>query len=427
MRRPHSIPDRRSAPLAAVVAVAALLAAACGGSPAAGAWPAYRGDLARDGHPPGATLDAAAAARLGTAWSVRTGASIDGSPAVTDGLVFAATEAGRLAAYDAASGGGRWSADGLGAIDGSPTVAAGRVVVATLSGRVTALDERTGRVEWTWRAPGGQPALWSSPAVAAGRVLVGVASQYGDAPLEAGRLVALDLAGGRELWDDCVRPACAPGGGIWSTAAVDGHGRAFVGVGNPDDSVLAVDAATGVRLWETSLYADEDRDLDVGATPALVQVGGRERVAAASNGGVLALLDAASGAVTWSRPLVRGSAVHGLVASPAADGRRLYAGSASPPTGVFALSPDTGATLWERPTREAVYSSPAVGRDVLVVGTGNVFGDTSTGEVVALATASGRVVWSQDVGSPVWSSPALAGDAVYVGDHAGVLRCLRPR
>jgi outer membrane protein assembly factor BamB len=109
-----------------------------------------------------------------------------------------------------------------------------------------------------------------------GRVIVGIASQYGDTPLTAGRLVALDQATGRPPWDDCVRPACQAGGGIWSGLAVDSLGRGFVGVGNPDDAVLAVDTVTGQRLWETSLHPDDDRDLDgVPPRPSSSRVAGR--------------------------------------------------------------------------------------------------------------------------------------------------------
>lgn len=412
------------------LAVALLLAGACGG-PAApsgplGGWPMYRGDLARDGHPAGASLGPAQAGRLALAWSAPLGASIDGSPAVRDGLVVAGTEGGVVEAHRLTSGALVWRASGLGPVTGSPTLAGGSVLVGTSSGRVWALDLANGRPRWTWLAPGERPDIWSSPAVAGGRVLAGVASPYGDTPLQPGRLVALGLASGRLLWDSCVLAACRPGGGIWSSPAVDRRGRAYVGVGNPDDAVLAVDAATGRRLWETSLHADQGRDLDVGATPAILGDGPAEEVAVGSTGGDFALLDAASGRVEWRRQLVDGSAVHGLVGSPAYDGRQLYVPSASPPTGVIALSAAAGGVRWRHGTAEPVYSSPAVGRGTLVVGTGAVFGDSSDGAVTALSTEDGHVLWSYDAHAAVWSSPAIAGDEVCVGDHAGTLRCFRP-
>ncbi|MBO0706571.1 MAG: PQQ-like beta-propeller repeat protein, partial [Candidatus Dormibacteraeota bacterium] len=279
---------------------------------------------------------------------------------------------------------------------------------------------------WTWRSPGGKPAIWSSPAVSGNRAFVGIASQFGDTPLEAGRLVALDEASGRPLWDECVRPRCQLGSGVWSSVAVDGQGRGYVGVGNPDDAVLAVDIATGRRLWETSLHPDNGQDLDVGATPVLFEQDGVERLAVGSTGGDFAILDAASGQVVWHRTVESGSAVHGLLGSAAYDGRQLYLPSASPPTGVLAISPGQGDRVWQYATAEPVYSSPALGDGVLALGTGAVFGSTGAGEVLVLSTQDGHLVWSEDVHSAVWSSPAIAGDDLYVGDHAGTLFSFLP-
>ena len=156
----------------------------------------------------------------------------------------------------------QWVDSGLGPISGSPAIDGGRVIVGTLSGHVRAFDLVHGRQIWDWKAPGDQPAIWSSPTIYRTLVLAGIGSQYGDSPLEAGRVAALDLATGRELWELCVRAGCALGGGIWSTPAIDSAGRAFVGVGNPDDAVLAFDATTGKRLWEHSFYADDGREPD---------------------------------------------------------------------------------------------------------------------------------------------------------------------
>lgn len=394
--------------------------------PAGEVWTMYRGDLRRDGHPPTATLDASAAARLKLAWRASMGAPVDGSPAVSNGLVVVASLGGRIAAYSSASGSKNWEVSGLGPISGSPTIAADRVLAASLAGRLHALDLSQGTRLWDWHAPGLQPAIWSSPVVYGQLVLVGIGSQYGDTPLEVGRIVALDVASGRQVWAMCVRDGCSPGGGIWSTAAVDRDGRAFVGMGNPEDGVLAFDARTGRRLWRVSFYSDAGRDLDVGASPVLLQVGGREAVAVGSVAGVFKLLDAATGELIWSRDLVNGSPVHGLIASPAYDGISIYVPSASPPTGIFALAPVDGGIQWHHGTDQPVYSSPAAGNGVLVFGTGAVFGDVHIGSIVALSSGDGGVLWTYDAHSAVFSSPAIAGAMVVVGDSIGDLFVFRP-
>lgn len=394
--------------------------------PASEVWTTYRGDLQRDGHPTTATLDASAAARLKLSWRANLGAAVDGSPAVSNGLVVAASQGGRIAVYSSASGSKSWEVNGLGAFSGSPTIVADRVLAGSLTGHLYAFDLKLGTRLWDWHAPGIEPAIWSSPVVYGHLVLVGIASQAGDTPLEVGRIVALDLASGRQVWTLCVRDECAPGGGIWSTAAIDADGRAFVGMGNPEDGVLAFDALTGRRLWRVSFYSDAGRDLDVGESPALLEVDGTEAVAVGAVAGVFKLLDAAKGTVIWSRDLVDGSAVHGLIASPAYDGTNIYVPSASPPTGVFALAPGDGSMRWRQGTDQPVYSSPAAGDGVLMFGTGAVFGDVHVGSIVALSSLDGEVLWSYNAHSSVFSSPAIAGTMVVVGDSNGDLFAFRP-
>ena len=386
----------------------------------------FRGDLLRDGHPAGATLTADQAAHLKLAWTRQLDGAINGSPVVLGSRVIALSDHGEIGAWDIRSGASLWTHTGLGSFAGTAAIAGGTVVAATLTGHVLAFNLETGRAGWDWTAPGVQPAIWSSPAVFGQTVVVGIASQYGDKPLEAGRVAALDVATGQQKWIFCVLIGCAPGAGVWSSAAIDGAGRGIVGVGNPDDGLLAFDAATGRVLWQTSLHPDADRDLDVGATPVIFTAGGREEVAVGSNAGIFALLDAANGNVIWSRLLVAGSAVHGLIASPAYDGQSLYVGSASPPTGMIALDPKTGSIQWEVDTPLPVYSAPVVGALVLLFGTGDALGDAKGGALTALSTTDGAVVWSYATKDAVLGGPAMAGNHVIAGTAGGSLLAFAP-
>jgi len=385
----------------------------------------YRGDLARDGHPDGVALTADEAGRLKPAWTAHLDGAVDGTPVVAGNTVIAASEKGSIAAFDLGTGAPIWSRSGLGDFSGSAAVEGGLVVAATLSGRVYAFDLRDGRAMWDWGATGNKPAIWSSPAIYGKTVIVGIGSQYGDQPLEAGAVAGLDLATGAQVWRFCIESACAPGGGVWSSVAVDAAGHAFVGTGNPDDGVYAFDAATGNKLWAASLHPDAGQDLDVGATPIVALVGGREVVAVGSDGGLFDMLDAATGDVIWSRFLVAGSAVHGLIASPAYDGVSFFVPSASTPTGMFALDPATGVIQWERLT-DPVYSAPAVGTHVLVFGTGDALGDAHRGGLIALSTSDGAVLWTFDTHQSVFSAPAIAGTTVVVGDSGGSVLAFRP-
>ncbi len=138
------------------------------------------------------------------------------------------------------------------------------------------------------------------------------------------------------------------------------------------------------------------------------------------------MLDAASGAVVWSRDLVSGSAVHGLLASPAYDGTNFYVASAGVPDGVFALAATDGKTRWSYESGLPVYSAPAVGQGVVMFGIGDVFGNPNTGGVVALSAADGSVLWLTDFHSAVFSGPAISGNAVLVGNSRGDLIAYRP-
>ena len=385
----------------------------------------YRGDLTRDGHPAEATLTAAAAKHLNAAWQVEMSGAINGTPAVAAGMVVAASAGGVVAAYRLATGAVLWQLNRLGAISGSPTIAAGRVIVGTLTGHIIAIGLDGGALLWDSLAPGVKPAIWSSPAVSGQLVIVGVGSQYGDNPLETGRIVALDLATGGRIWSLCVLE-CQPGDGIWSTPAIDSGGHGYIGVGNPDDGVLAFEVATGKPLWFTSFHPDAGRDVDVGATPIVFRAGGREAIAVGSDAGVFKVLDAASGEVVWSRDLVSGSAVHGLLASPAYDGTNFYVVSAGTPVGVFALGAADGKTRWTYNSGLPVYSAPALGQGVLMFGIGDVFGNPNVGGVVALSSHDGSVLWMTDFHSAVFSGPAISGNTVLVGDSRGDLIAFRP-
>lgn len=361
---------------------------------------------------------------MSLSWRAHLGGAVDGTPAIAGDVVIAGSAGGELAAFDLRAGHEVWHRTGLGPISDSPAVQAGRVFVGTLGGQVLAFAAADGTPAWSWTGPPGS-AFWSTPVVYRGLVIIGISSPYGDTPLVAGRIVALDAQTGVARWSLCLLPGCAPGDGIWSTAAIDPAGVAFVGVGNPGDGVVAFDPLTGARRWQVSLYPDDQRDLDVGTKPLIVDTGGRELVEVGTVEGTFAALDAADGKIAWSRKLVDGAAVHGLIASPAFDGTSVYVAFASPPNGMFAVGAGSGAVEWHHATDLPVYSAPAVAHGMVVFGTGAVFGAVNGGSLTALSTADGRLLWSYDTRSAVRSGPVIAGDLVIAGDYAGDLVALR--
>ncbi len=422
----------------AALLVAAALAAACSNSqsaapstagravPAPPAWTMFRGDLARDGHPAGASLTPAAASRLALAWQADLQSPIAGSPVVAGSALVVGTLGGTLEALSTDKGEKLWAVSGLGPLTGQPLIFQDKVYVGSSDGRLYAVELLSGTRIWDWRAPGLQPAIWGGPVVYRGLLLVGIGSQEHGTPPEAGRLVALDPASGDRLWATCLQSDCGTGGAISSSIAVDSAGNGYVGVGSPDDALAAFDVGIGRITWQKSLYPDQGRGADVAATPLLLRSHGRERVAVGGLAGTFAVFDAATGSVDWSRDLGDASGAGlALTGSPGFDGRYLYVPAGGSLSGILALGPDDGSVAWRHPSARQVLSSPAVGQDVVVYGEGSA-ADGTGGALVAVSARDGHELWRQETGAGVVASAAMVGDTVYGADLQGKVLAFRP-
>jgi polyvinyl alcohol dehydrogenase (cytochrome) len=149
--------------------------------------------------------------------------------------------------------------------DASPSIAGGRVFVGTQSGTVYALSAATGCVHWTFVADSAVRA-----AVTIAKIETNGASVYaafiGD---RTGNVYAVDAATGSLIWkahmDD--HPFARV------TASPTYHdGRLYVGIASGEEtagstadyecctfrgSLVALNAATGARIWKTYTIADE--------------------------------------------------------------------------------------------------------------------------------------------------------------------------
>jgi hypothetical protein len=118
-------------------------------------------------------------------------------------------------------------------------------------------------------------------------------------------------------------------------------------------------------------------------------------------------LNAATGVELWNFPT--GSPVD---SSPAVAYGAVYIGSEN--LNVYALNAATGARLWNFPTGSLVLSSPAVADGVVYVG-------SFDGNIYALNAATGDRLWTFTTGSLVFSSPAVVNGVIYVGSEDGNL------
>ena len=116
-------------------------------------------------------------------------------------------------------------------------------------------------------------------------------------------------------------------------------------------------------------------------------------------------LNADTGMKIWN--YTTGSAVY---SSPIVANRIVYMGSRD--NNVYALNATTGMKVWSYTTRDAVQSSPTVTNGIVYVG-------SYDHNVYALNATTGMKVWSYTTGRVVYSSPIVTNGIVYVGsdDH----------
>jgi outer membrane protein assembly factor BamB len=219
------------------------------------------------------------------------GPAVTGGPVLRDGRLYFGTWASTLVAVDPVTGAEIWKKDVAGAITGSVAVLDdGGVCYGTLDGSVGCVDGDDGATRWTTDLSEPKPgAVWSAPTAFGNRLYVGIAGLT-DNPCTRGRLVALDLADGHELWRfytvpakvcttdtavECTLDGDCPssgtcvtgvGGGVTASPSVDSTGTwvymntvgcyTFPSIGE-SDSMFKIDAATGDVEWRNRVNAPE--------------------------------------------------------------------------------------------------------------------------------------------------------------------------
>jgi outer membrane protein assembly factor BamB len=353
--------------------------------------------------------------QLGLAWTHRTGgALLTGSPVIADGVAYVGirdendVKLGGVDAVDLETGRKLWHFAVPASVHGTPAVADGIVFVPSLRGSLYAVDARTGKLRWKRDPEPGRAYSYYSPAVAQGTVYWPHQTRGGKAG--QGLLSAFDTRTGAIKWEAPMSGSTMSDG----TPAV-ADGRVYVG-NETADRVIAYDAATGVRLWTATARLGGWQD----AAP--VAAGGR--VFIGSNNRVIAR-DAATGGDLWQHQSPDASWIpqNATPSAPAVVGETLYMGF---PNGrVTALDVASGAVVWSvRLPGQAylggVLSPPAVSGDTVYVGANN-------GRLYGLDRATGAELWSFEIGTWVASGPAISGNALLAGAWDGNLYAFAER
>ena len=409
--------DRVLAALAGAIALVALIALALWLRPdpvlappatawsaeqTADAWPMLHGGPSHRGAAPSAAPVSGA-----VAWTASLGAPASASPAVANGAVYAASEAGVVAAYSLDDGRPLWRYDAGSPIETAPAAAGEFVYAGTRGGRLLALDAETGAARWEFET---RNPVFASPVVHRGTLYLGGADGF---------LYALDAQTGALRWDydaggwiigapavNAAVVAVAAGGaahlidvktgkkrfvfesaGPVADSPVLGDGALYAASGDGrvwaiDSSALEYPLEKGFHFWRTNLYA----------------------------WGMLNEPPAAKG-LLWARRL----SSEPLQTSPALADGALYV--TAPGGELHALRADTGEPLWSVDTGAAYLSAPTLNGAVVLVG--------SERGLHAVDARDGAARLLHATAAPVESPPALASGRVVLLTADGTLTALR--
>ncbi len=305
-----------------------------------------------------------------------------------------------------------------------PAVAAGAIFVGSHDGTVFALDRNTGCARWTFAAPAEvRTGIVLSP-WRAGDSHAKPLVYFGDI---IGDIFAVDARTGALAWR--ARPDPHPNATITAAPVISGE-RLFVAVSSLEEgrasnpaypcctfrgSVVAYEAATGTKLWQTYMT---DPAIERGVTPAGVKIFGP------------------SGVALWGSPVV--DPKRGRLFIATGDN---YSSPATRTSDAFvAMDLSTGKIAWVYQARQsdawngscdaadksncpsengpdydfgagAILSHASNGRDYLVAG-------AKSGMLFAVDPDTGRLVWKQRVGrggvvAGIHFGIAAMGDAVF--------------
>ena len=359
-----------------------------GNNPPTYVWPEAAQNSSLTGVSADPSLNTSNASSLGVRWMANVGSEVLSSPIVAynttlgETLVYVATTAGLITAYDQATGLPVWSVNMGGYITSTPLAEGNHLWVAVQdSGRVYKLDAASGATQCSASAPLPTP-LYSSPTLATppgGKPTLYIGEM--DTGGAKGGVIAIDEATCH--LDFTSNPVPGPGtSGVWDPISygVDATGEPLVvfGTANPDESIYAIDAMTGALVWRFSTFLAPG-DYDVGA------------------------------GITVSAPGVNG------IADGMAYGISKYGY-------VFAVDLTTGALIWRYNFGAESLSTPALS------GSNLVFGDD--GGVICLNALTGALIWQSSVGSSVHTDGAVAvvgpigSQIVAYGDLDGTFRTL---
>ena len=367
-------------------------------------WPTLGADNQNTGFSPDAPGPETAPNPL---WTVETREPIEGSAAVSDGMVFVGGTNNTFYGFDVESGDESdegWELETGGEIHSTPAVSDidgdERVYVGSDDGVVYAFDRATGTEldSWSFSVDG---QIRSSPTVVEELADVDPLVFIGAGGAESG-LYALDADTGEIEWEQ------GTDADVVGAPAVSVSGEeTIVYCCTEDGRLLALDATDGTSRWPP--FEDDDEGGGFSSSPVVSD----DYVYAASRDSTLYAIDPETGESDWE--FETGGVI---VATPALGEEYLYLGSRD--GSVYAISPATGAEEWEFETDQLIVAPPAIGGDTVFVCT------SPGGDLLALDAATGEEQWAVAVRGDIRAQPVVADNRIYLGDGSGQFYALDP-
>ena len=406
-------------------------------------WPSWSADPEASHYSPLDQISRSNVARLRIAWTYHTGdkrdrpqTTIECTPIVVDGVMYITTAQLKAVALDPATGKRLWEFDpeqpGNRGVNRGVTYWSNgddKRLLYVVGRRLICLNARTGRpipgfgnegfldlTQGLDRDIGTQTYTVSSPgSIYQNLIILGSTMGEGPRPSAPGHIRAFDVRTGKQIWIFHTIPH--PGefghetweGDAWKTAGAANNwggmsvdhkrGRVFVSTGSAAfdfyggqrggdnvfaNSVIALDAATGKRVWHFQTVHHDVWDYDIPCPPNLVTItrDGRkvDAVAQVTKTGLVFLFDRDTGKPIFGveeRPV------------PASDlpGERLS------PTQPFPLRPPPFAAQKYEPTNISPEARAWVLEQLKTVRAGNIYTPPSREGTVVLPGFHGGALW----------------------------------
>ena len=336
------------------------------------------------------------------------------------------------------------------------------------AGRVPVSWSATENVAWQVPVPG---AGWSSPVLVAGRLYLTTAVSAGDEANLSLRVLCLDATDGKVRWDTEVFTPARPGSrhgknGFASPTPIARDGRLYVHFGHlgtacldlagqvlwrqadlgyspvhgnggspalvgdrlifscdgaENPFVVALDAKSGKKLWQTVRDTPAKRKFSF-STPLAIEVDGRSQVISPGSGAVCAY-DPADGRELWRARYGEG---YSVITRPVFGHGLLFVSSSYDRPVVYAVRPagaqgdvtDSHVAWTHAKGAPNTPSTILVGEELYFV--------SDAGIATAVEAKTGKVHWSERLGGDFSASPVFADGRLYFQNETGIGYVVKP-